>query len=107
MGKRCVSCKTCEVCRNAENEDQLLVCDLCDFAYHTYCIGLDQVPPGDSWVCSSHQIACKSCNVETPGNDGKWTHNYSYCQPCGELYSAGNYCTICSKVYVLNSNKMC
>lgn len=34
----------------ADNEDVLLLCDLCDAPYHTYCVGLPSVPTGQ-WFC--------------------------------------------------------
>ncbi|PFH56238.1 hypothetical protein XA68_16850 [Ophiocordyceps unilateralis] len=40
----------CPICNSAEREDVLLLCDSCDAAYHTHCIGLDYVPQGD-WYC--------------------------------------------------------
>lgn len=40
----------CPVCNSADHEDVLLLCDGCDAAYHTHCIGLDQVPRG-AWFC--------------------------------------------------------
>lgn len=40
----------CPICNSAEREDVLLLCDSCDAAYHTHCIGLDYVPDGD-WYC--------------------------------------------------------
>ncbi|KJZ78899.1 hypothetical protein HIM_01672 [Hirsutella minnesotensis 3608] len=40
----------CPICNSAEREDVLLLCDSCDAAYHTYCIGIDYVPQGD-WYC--------------------------------------------------------
>ncbi|KAJ6788211.1 hypothetical protein PWT90_02176 [Aphanocladium album] len=40
----------CPVCGSAEREDILLLCDSCDAAYHTHCIGLDYIPDGD-WYC--------------------------------------------------------
>ncbi|OJJ47009.1 hypothetical protein ASPZODRAFT_31362, partial [Penicilliopsis zonata CBS 506.65] len=40
----------CPVCGNDDNEEVLLLCDGCDVAYHTYCVGLDAVPPGN-WYC--------------------------------------------------------
>lgn len=42
----------CEVCNSGEDEDVLLLCDGCDRAYHTYCLGLMDVPPG-SWFCDT------------------------------------------------------
>lgn len=40
----------CPVCNSAEHEDVLLLCDSCDAAYHTHCIGLENIPDGD-WYC--------------------------------------------------------
>lgn len=40
----------CPICNSAEREDVLLLCDSCDAAYHTHCIGLDHIPEGD-WYC--------------------------------------------------------
>jgi hypothetical protein len=40
----------CPHCGNDDHEDLLLLCDGCDGAYHTYCVGLDSVPAGN-WYC--------------------------------------------------------
>lgn len=40
----------CVVCQHDDNHEILLICDGCDKCYHTTCIGLDAVPPGD-WFC--------------------------------------------------------
>lgn len=40
----------CPVCNSSDREDVLLLCDGCDAAYHTYCIGLDDIPSG-GWYC--------------------------------------------------------
>lgn len=40
----------CPICNSAEREDILLLCDGCDTAYHTHCIGIDHIPEGD-WYC--------------------------------------------------------
>lgn len=42
--------RPCPVCETSEREDVLLLCDSCDAAYHTYCLGLEHVPQGD-WYC--------------------------------------------------------
>ncbi|PLB37018.1 putative PHD and RING finger domain protein [Aspergillus candidus] len=41
----------CPVCGDADNEELLLLCDRCDAPYHTYCVGLDEVPSGP-WYCA-------------------------------------------------------
>ena len=49
----------CPVCGEDDNEDVLLLCDGCDAAYHTYCIGLEEVPRSH-WFCDTcdTQRAC-------------------------------------------------
>ncbi|MCP4117164.1 MAG: hypothetical protein GY737_17560 [Desulfobacteraceae bacterium] len=44
-----VSCKTCE---KGDDEEKLLLCESCDFSFHTYCLlpPLSQVPKGE-WRC--------------------------------------------------------
>ena len=36
----CIECKTCTICAQAKNEDQILFCDRCDRGYHTFCVAL-------------------------------------------------------------------
>lgn len=40
----------CLVCESYGSEENLLLCDGCDGSCHTYCDGLDSVPPG-KWFC--------------------------------------------------------
>lgn len=42
---------TCSVCSCTNDEDLLLLCELCDVAAHTYCIGLGTTVPEDDWFC--------------------------------------------------------
>lgn len=43
--------ETCYVCSSGENENQLLVCDQCDFNIcHIQCCGLAEIPEGE-WFC--------------------------------------------------------
>ncbi|EMR11785.1 hypothetical protein PNEG_00212 [Pneumocystis murina B123] len=37
----------CIICGSCEDEQVLLLCDGCDDGYHTYCLGLDEVPRQD------------------------------------------------------------
>ena len=45
--------ETCRLCCKAENDDQLILCDHCDAAYHLFCLDppLESVPEG-TWVCN-------------------------------------------------------
>ncbi|GKV25165.1 hypothetical protein SLEP1_g34643 [Rubroshorea leprosula] len=47
----------CSVCQNAANEHLLLLCDLCDTASHTYCIGLGATVPEGDWFCHDCAIS--------------------------------------------------
>lgn len=42
--------RPCPVCNTTDHEEVLLLCDGCDAAYHTHCIGLEDVPEG-AWFC--------------------------------------------------------
>jgi len=42
---------TCEICNINENDDQCLLCDMCNKAYHTYCLGLPGLPDDEYWFC--------------------------------------------------------
>lgn len=44
----------CPLCSQNDNEDLLLLCDGCDVASHTYCVGLDDIPSGP-WYCEQCQ----------------------------------------------------
>ncbi|XVF49892.1 hypothetical protein PTKIN_Ptkin04bG0052400 [Pterospermum kingtungense] len=41
----------CSVCHNMTDESLLLLCDLCDSAAHTYCVGLGATVPEGDWFC--------------------------------------------------------
>ncbi|RMZ76248.1 hypothetical protein DV738_g5065, partial [Chaetothyriales sp. CBS 135597] len=44
----------CQGCGEDDNEDVLLICDNCDKMWHTYCVGLQEVPVS-AWFCESCQ----------------------------------------------------
>ncbi|XP_008454700.2 uncharacterized protein LOC103495032 [Cucumis melo] len=47
----------CTVCKGMEDEGLMLLCDLCDSAAHTFCVGLGaNVPEGD-WFCHDCTIS--------------------------------------------------
>ncbi|KAI3416878.1 uncharacterized protein J3R85_014987 [Psidium guajava] len=41
----------CGVCQGTQDEWCLLLCDLCDSAVHTYCVGLGVTVPQGDWFC--------------------------------------------------------
>ncbi|KAK3225542.1 hypothetical protein Dsin_005404 [Dipteronia sinensis] len=42
---------SCSVCHGVTNESLLLLCDLCDVAAHTFCVGLGATVPEGDWFC--------------------------------------------------------
>uniref|UniRef100_A0ACD5ZM15 Uncharacterized protein n=1 Tax=Avena sativa TaxID=4498 RepID=A0ACD5ZM15_AVESA len=42
----------CSVCSCTNDEDLLLLCELCDAAAHTYCAGLGTTVPEEDWFCN-------------------------------------------------------
>ena len=60
----------CPICGDSDNEELLMLCDGCDLAWHTYCIGLDSVPSG-IWFCehceTQHALGALSDSVQADG----------------------------------------
>lgn len=51
----------CEICKTAENEEYLLLCENkdCKYAYHTFCIGLGLKVPEGIWFCEDCEVFFK------------------------------------------------
>ena len=49
--KLCCYC-ACRVCFNKFGKEKTILCDKCDQEYHTFCVGLDEIPEGE-WVCTA------------------------------------------------------
>lgn len=47
----------CTVCKGMEDESLMLLCDLCDSAAHSYCVGLVDNVPDDDWFCHDCTIS--------------------------------------------------
>ncbi|XP_029116538.1 uncharacterized protein [Elaeis guineensis] len=48
---------SCSACHNSADEELLLLCDLCDSAAHTYCVGLGATVPEGDWYCPDCAIS--------------------------------------------------
>ncbi|KAK6925165.1 Zinc finger, PHD-finger [Dillenia turbinata] len=55
----------CVVCQGSQDESVLLLCDLCDSAAHTYCVGLGSTVPEGDWFCTD----CAISKAEHAGDD--------------------------------------
>eukprot|EP01018_Ginkgo_biloba_P028242 Gb_36420 [translate_table: standard] len=47
----------CSECHEAGDDSLLLLCDLCDSAHHTYCVGLGRTVPEGDWYCQGCQTS--------------------------------------------------
>lgn len=110
---QCMECKRCTLCNDPHDEDKMLFCDECDRGYHSFCVGLEQIPVG-RWICDKCGM-CASCMKRVPGPEGsvaKWKHEFTIaingeepqflqtlCISCSRLFRNGNFCPICLKVY--------
>lgn len=73
---QCMDCKICSHCRDANEEDKMLFCDICDRGYHTFCVGLKTLPQG-KWVCRQCG-SCSVCGAKQPGPQAdktQWLYN--------------------------------
>ncbi|MCD9645742.1 hypothetical protein HAX54_034927 [Datura stramonium] len=68
----------CNVCHSTADDCLLLLCDLCDTAYHTYCVGLGATVPEGDWFCADCSLLKAEqaqseirtdCNTETSISD--------------------------------------
>ncbi|KAJ8560582.1 hypothetical protein K7X08_022442 [Anisodus acutangulus] len=57
----------CNVCHSTADDSLLLLCDLCDTAYHTYCVGLGATVPEGDWFCAD----CSLLKAEQAQNEIK------------------------------------
>ena len=100
-GWQCQKCKTCQNCRQAGNEDRYLLCDVCDGAYHAYCLRpqMSSVPK-NGWKCKRCR-RCTDCNSKTPGSgqSSRWHNNYSVCDSCYQQRNKGLACPLCGRAY--------
>lgn len=55
----CMECKKCSICSNPHDDDKMMFCDRCDRGFHTYCVGVKEVPSG-AWLCKT----CSLCYNE-------------------------------------------
>jgi hypothetical protein len=60
--------RPCPVCNSAEREEVLLLCDSCDAAYHTFCLGLPGIPQGN-WYCIECQDLFRQPEEEAREDD--------------------------------------
>lgn len=92
---RCMRCKNCEVCGGAHNDNLLLVCDVCERGYHTFCLkpSLSSVPK-QAWICNDCLPQCDGCGMLMKmGEEGR------RCSACETRYSQGLYCPVCLRTY--------
>lgn len=63
----------CNVCHGTTDESLLLLCDLCDTASHTYCVGMGNAVPEGDWFCHDCTVLRDEHNnaeTETAFGDG-------------------------------------
>ncbi|KAI3884260.1 hypothetical protein MKX03_017100 [Papaver bracteatum] len=55
----------CAECQSSLDENLLLLCDLCDSAAHTYCVGLGSTVPEGNWYCHDCTLCMDNhCNSQ-------------------------------------------
>ncbi|XP_074370826.1 uncharacterized protein LOC141711982 [Apium graveolens] len=75
----------CSLCHSTSDECLLLLCDLCDSASHTYCVGLGGTVPEGDWFCQDctvlrdeHARDDKDLDADSSGEvDANWGNQTS------------------------------
>ncbi|CDW83044.1 histone-lysine n-methyltransferase mll3 [Stylonychia lemnae] len=106
----CSDCKTCKNCNQNNDEDKIIICDMCDKAVHIHCLNppLSQIP-SQNWFCKDC-INCVSCDKDLGNiaqkNQGLWYNSiFRICKDCNYQLQQGNFCKICQKAYSQDSNE--
>lgn len=110
---QCMECKICSECLAPHDEESMMFCDHCDRGYHSYCVGLKEIPKG-RWVCERCG-KCTSCLSREPvpkGENGRWKNEFTkpqdgsepeflqiHCHRCSKYFRKGNFCPVCLKIY--------
>ncbi|KYR03121.1 PHD zinc finger-containing protein [Tieghemostelium lacteum] len=103
----CENCKVCKVCHDNVNDDKITICDICDKAFHIYCL---QPPltkiPASGWRCTKC-IFCIHCGSSTPGQNptSKWKSNYTSCETCYNQFAEKKYCPVCRVILPKTTEK--
>ena len=108
---QCMECKVCMTCKSATDEENLMFCDNCDRGYHSYCVGMSEIPSG-RWVC---EICgdCVSCLRFKKDYGGLWKEEFTrprektepkkylqkHCDECSRKFNRGEFCPVCLKVH--------
>jgi hypothetical protein len=71
---QCMECKKCSKCSNPHDEEKMMFCDRCDRGFHTYCVGVRQVPSG-SWLCKACSNELASANSNSSDANHKTTES--------------------------------
>lgn len=59
----------CSICQVGTDENLLLLCDLCDTASHTYCVGLGYTVPEGDWFCHDCAISRETNAIANEESD--------------------------------------
>jgi len=110
---QCMECKVCTECLAPHDEESMMFCDHCDRGYHSYCVGLKEIPKG-RWVCMrcGKCASCLSLEPVAKGETGRWKNELSkptdgneaeflqiHCHQCSKFFRKGNFCPVCLKAY--------
>jgi len=102
----CTECKKCSVCRDIDQEESMMFCDVCDRGYHTQCVDMKELPQG-RWECEMC-VKCACCHVresDTWTFQGKQSANgdqeflQTMCAKCSDYFQKGWFCPVCLKVF--------
>ena len=89
---QCTWCKQCLRCTVASDDENMVLCDVCDSAYHIYCLEpmLAEIPVG-SWKC----VRCVQCVYCHSRSSKSWWEDYTVCDNCNVKKRRGLVCPVC------------
>ncbi|VDQ02559.1 unnamed protein product, partial [Trichobilharzia regenti] len=101
IGWQCAECKTCLICNESKDENKMLVCDICDKGYHTYCLK----PPVSS--IPKNGFRCERCRVCSDCGGGRVSATSGLEGPVPFNNELVNYSLYWYILFKMNSLNMC
>jgi hypothetical protein len=108
-GWRCPDCKICQTCRQSGDDAEMIMCNVCDKGYHTFCLRNQSIPK-DGWSCSSclsltnKKSICSLCQNEILSKQNiRQIRVHSTCHSINDDYYDDDTAYICRSCSVSSS----
>ncbi|XP_054162039.1 histone acetyltransferase KAT6A-like [Oppia nitens] len=102
---QCMDCKTCNICHDSRDGENMLVCDFCDKGFHMNChIPMVQLKPIGKWECNDCNTN-KSSSKTYQNNDNNKSNEETDTKRARVIYKRNSETSCSSSSFVSNSKE--